>query len=58
MKIVSAYDLNGHKELNAEQIQADMPELLKAHEKALNSEPTWAFFGGVLTINRHEYQVC
>jgi hypothetical protein len=58
MKIVSAYDLEAHRELTTEQIQADMPELLKAHKKALNSEPTWNFFGGILTLGEHEYQVC
>jgi hypothetical protein len=52
MKIINAYDLT------AEQIQADMPELLKAHEKACRNEPTWAFFGGIITLkNGHKYQV-
>lgn len=53
MKIINAYDLT------TEQIQADMPELLKAYDKALADDPTWRFFGGVITLkNGHEYQVC
>lgn len=44
--------------LTKEQIEEDMPQLLKAHEKALKEEPTWAFFGGVIILdNGHEYQI-
>jgi hypothetical protein len=56
MKIIAAYDRN-HEDLTKEQIEADMPELVKKHEEALASEPTWKFFGGIITINGHEYQV-
>lgn len=56
MKIIAAYDRN-HEDLTKEQIEADMPALLKEHEAALASEPTWAFFGGIINLNGHEYQV-
>ena len=41
-----------------EQIEEDMPELLKMHNIALEQEITWPYFGGVITVNNgHRYQV-
>jgi hypothetical protein len=57
MTILNATDRSGQS-LSKQQIEEDMEQLLAAHEAALTSEPTWTFFGGVLTVNGHEYQVC
>jgi hypothetical protein len=46
----------GTKE-SLEQTRRDWPRLLKEHKKALRTQPTWAFFGGVITIEGREYQV-
>lgn len=56
MKIIAAYDRNGQT-LTPEQIQSDMSQLLKEHEKACRDEPTWEFFGGMIFVNDHEYQL-
>lgn len=40
-----------------EQLVADWPRLLEQHREALRTQPTWAFFGGVITIEGREYQV-
>lgn len=50
MKIIST---NATKE----QQEQDMPQLLEMHAKALRLDPTWAFFGGTLTIGDRNYQV-
>tara|TARA_A100001391_G_scaffold186742_1_gene156146 strand:+ start:490 stop:663 length:174 start_codon:yes stop_codon:yes gene_type:complete len=42
----------------AEQSEQDMPELLKIHNKCLETEMMWEFFGGVITLNNgNKYQV-
>jgi hypothetical protein len=58
MKIIAAYHKDSRKNLTPEQIQADMPALEKEHKKALAAEATWQFFGGIIVIGEHEYQVC
>ena len=41
-----------------EQIEEDMPELLKLHAEACKTEILWEFFGGDITLsNGHKYQV-
>jgi hypothetical protein len=56
MKIISA-TVDG-KDIDPEQIKADMPKLLKEHEKALKDEPMWDMFGGVIVIEgNRRYQV-
>ena len=41
-----------------QQQEEDLPELEKLHAEAMKEEPTWAFFGGVLTVsNGNKYQV-
>ena len=41
-----------------EQIKEDMPELLKLHAEAMDTEFMWEFFGGIITLNNgHKYQV-
>lgn len=57
MKIIAAYNTHNHEDLTKEQIQADMPELVKAHEEELRDNPTWRFFGGMIVLKDHEYQV-
>lgn len=44
--------------VSPEQIQADYPKLKEIHAKAMKSDPLWEFFGGVLSIDGREYQVC
>lgn len=39
------------------QLLKDTPKLLEIHERALKSDPTWAFFGGTITIGEHSYQI-
>jgi len=41
-----------------EQQKADYKQLLAAHKRAMKEEPTWSWFGGVITINGRKYQVC
>jgi len=57
MKIIAAYNRHNKSDLTQEQIQADMPELVKAHEEELRDNPTWQFFGGIIELKDHEYQV-
>ena len=41
-----------------EQTKEDMPELLKLHAEAMETEIIWEFFGGDITLcNGHKYQV-
>ena len=41
-----------------EQTKEDMPELLKLHAEAMETEIMWEFFGGDITqSNGHKYQV-
>ena len=41
-----------------EQTKEDMPELLKLHAEAMETEIMWEFFGGTITLdNGHKYQV-
>ena len=41
-----------------EQTKEDMPELLKLHAEAMETEIMWEFFGGDITLsNGHKYQV-
>ncbi len=56
MRIISAKDQNGNN-LTPEQIKADLPKLERANESAQRQEPTWNFFGGILEVNGHAYQV-
>jgi hypothetical protein len=56
LEVLSARDGEG-RELTLVEVRADWTALKAAHERALASEPTWAMFGGVLTVNGHEYQV-
>lgn len=56
LEVITAKDRDGN-ELSTAQVKADWPQLKAAHEKALKEEPTWQFFGGVLTVNGHDYQV-
>lgn len=58
MKIIAAYNTHTKEKLTTEQIQADMPELLKEHEECCKELPTWKFFGGMIVLGDHEYQVC
>jgi hypothetical protein len=57
LTIISAKGHDGNT-LTTKQIKLDWGKLKEAHEKALTSEPTWQFFGGILTVNGHTYQVC
>lgn len=59
MTIISAYqEKNGEKvAIDPEQYHADYRKLEKMHEEAKKKTPTWAFFGGVLTIEDRVYQV-
>ena len=56
MNVITAKDSNGN-ELTLDQIKADWAALLVKHEQAKKEDPTWSLFGGVLTVNGHEYQV-
>jgi hypothetical protein len=40
-----------------EEQKKDYKALLAAHKRAMKEEPTWSWFGGVLTINGRRYQV-
>jgi hypothetical protein len=40
-----------------EQQQQDYEALLAAHKRAMEEELTWGMFGGIITINGHDYQV-
>ena len=51
MKVIS-------KDCTEDPTKEDMPPLLAAHKRALMTDFTWTFFGGVVTLdNGHEYQV-
>jgi len=51
MKIVST-------ECSKEQQKEDMPELVKMHAVAMETEIMWPFFGGTITLpNGNRYQV-
>lgn len=39
------------------QLERDMPRLLAMHKQALKEDPTWPFFGGILSIGAHRYQI-
>ncbi len=47
-----------HTTESKEQQEKDRPELERLHASACKANPTWAFFGGILTIQGREYQVC
>lgn len=48
-----------HTTESKEQQDKDRAELERLHAAACKAEPTWAFFGGVLTTAEgREYQVC
>ena len=57
MKIIAAWDFVTKEILTDSIIKKDLQYLRKKHIKALKSEPTWSFFGGVLTISNRRYQV-
>lgn len=59
MTIISAKQKrNGtYHQVSPKQIKKDYPLLLKKHQQALKSEPTWSFFGGTIVINNRVYQV-
>ena len=41
-----------------EQQKEDMPELLRCHAEAMETEIMWPFFGGTITLpNGNRYQV-
>jgi ribosomal protein S19 len=45
-------------ECSKEQQKEDMPELIKMHAQAMESEIMWEFFGGNITLpNGNKYQV-
>lgn len=44
-------------EYNADQIAEDWDKLLEMNKRALETEPIWAFFGGLLYIEDRTYQV-
>lgn len=46
-----------HTNESEEQTEADLPELRRQHADALDRHPTWAMFGGVITIEGRQYQV-
>ena len=56
MKIISAKYKDG-RVIDQKQMQKDMLLIKKEHEKALDAEPTWAIFGGVIRINDRLYHV-
>lgn len=57
MQVLSGWQTGGGA-VTQEQWEADYPILLERHKKALKSSPTWAFFGGTITIENRTYQVC
>jgi hypothetical protein len=57
MKIIAAYNAVTKENLSQAQIEQDLPDLQKEHEEALKESPTWKWFGGILIVNGHEYQV-
>ena len=45
-------------ECSEAQKKEDMPELIKMHAQAMESEIMWEFFGGLIRLpNGNEYQV-
>ena len=45
-------------ECNEEQQKEDMPELIRLHAEAMETEIMWPFFGGTITLpNGNRYQV-
>lgn len=41
----------------AEQTKKDLPAIQQAHNEELKINPTWRFFGGIITIENRDYQV-
>ena len=60
MKILSAWRIkNGKKaEITQEIYEKDYPILLKRHREACRDVIFWDVFGGVLSIEDRNYQVC
>lgn len=58
INIVSAVNGKTKKPLTQAEIQKDMPEIEKQNKQALVEHVTWAFFGGVITVGDHVYQIC
>lgn len=58
MRILDAWTEADEKQaVPAEVIKADLPKLQAAHDRAKREDPTWEFFGGILTIDQRKYQV-
>lgn len=57
MKIIAAWDCDSKELLEDKVIKKDQSSLERKHVKALKKDPTWAFFGGVLSIGTRRYQV-
>lgn len=58
--IISAWKdtTNGTESIDKTTISPEtMKQIEKEHKKACSEHPTWAFFGGVLTIGDVKYQV-
>ncbi len=56
MRILDAWEKD-HKPVKPEQVKADLPRLQAEHDKACKQDPTWQFFGGILTVEQRQYQV-
>jgi hypothetical protein len=56
MRILDAWEQD-HKPVSAAVIKADWERLQTEYDKALKADPTWQFFGGILTIDQRRYQV-
>ena len=42
-----------------EQVKRDYEKVVAAHKKAMEENPrSWAIFGGTVTVNKKQYQVC
>jgi hypothetical protein len=46
-----------HTNATVEQSILDGPELERLHADAMRNSPTWAMFGGTLTVDGRDYQV-
>lgn len=59
MKILSATieTDDGHEQLSREQIEADTPEIQRIHDEKCETDLTWPYFGGIVTVGDRKYQV-
>lgn len=58
MKVISSKRINSDEPITQEEWEKDYPVLLEKHRKLCKGPSLWEFFGGTISIEDREYQVC